>query len=938
MLTDVELQTSRESETAVFTNDKDSARILVYDDSTNCNVQSTTTLGFNISSASCQRVQHNPKSIVNRKYPPAFKRQFRYKTIAGCSPETEISGSCSSFTANNNENSSVKYTQLPPQPPSKRNSTRHKNTEKQNQFSSALSWWKKDRGKENSVRESLSSLSCGNKVQSQVQQFSDSQENCIKPFGVSRQRPAGTTEEDTLLTQGKYNQSLTHRPPFRHNRGHSALKICEFLPNSNFYPAPRSYSTDRLYSCSIGPILSCNHHSSSSNDLRRRVFDDKYPVKCSFNNKSNLINEKYYCVDDFIDYNTVRADNVVNCGHSKRDLLISSHSHLPLCEYNSDQRRQYCSNGSNIYSDASEDSKSKRKRYKNKQNRLIHKSEPNSTIKLDGGSAIKSDFKEPSRTVYENLREKVNTFCTTNINSLVNFYSKKNQIMAVLRSMKLKERLAIGLGASLVLFTLLLVIDLQMDFGVANRHLMPSHGRVRYVNDEDKTGVFRDFKRKFLQKSNSSGSKEASTTITSNTKRHAETSGTKGRKTPTESPVHDPYKDLLKLVAALRKKEGARPPYTNSEEEEENPTLGYFMDIKPGKNASNLEKFQLGISRRELYRENDPIVNAVISDMVSLPIQHVSQKDGGTQIKLVIEYPNDIKALFKPMRFPREQQTLPNHFYFTDFERHNAEIAAFHLDRLLGFRRAMPVTGRLLNITTEIYQVADDDLLKTFFVSPSSNLCFHGKCSYYCDTSHAICGNPDTLEGSFAAFLPAYEQAHRKVWRHPWRRSYHKRRKAQWETDADYCTMIRDIPPYDEGRRLLDLMDMSVFDFLTGNMDRHHYETFKAFGNDTFTLHLDHGRGFGLPFHDELSILAPVLQCCLMRTSTLHTLLKLHNSDNRLSGQLRDSLSKDPISPILWEPHLQALDRRVGIILQGIRDCIKKNPAEEVVVSEDEFS
>ena len=192
----------------------------------------------------------------------------------------------------------------------------------------------------------------------------------------------------------------------------------------------------------------------------------------------------------------------------------------------------------------------------------------------------------------------------------------------------------------------------------------------------------------------------------------------------------------------------------------------------------------------------------------------------------------------------------------------------------MGFRRAMPVTGRILNMTTELYALVEGELLKTFFISPSNNLCFHGKCSYYCDTAHAICGNPDMLEGSFAAFLPDKEIAPRKVWRHPWRRSYHKRRKAQWEQDADYCSIVREIEPYDHGRRLLDIMDMAVFDFLMGNMDRHHYETFKAFGNNTFPLHLDHGRGFGRPYHDELSILAPVLQCCLLRRSTLATLLK----------------------------------------------------------------
>ena len=90
-------------------------------------------------------------------------------------------------------------------------------------------------------------------------------------------------------------------------------------------------------------------------------------------------------------------------------------------------------------------------------------------------------------------------------------------------------------------------------------------------------------------------------------------------------------------------------------------------------------------------------------------------------------------------------------------------VTPIPLFRILDFRRAMPVTGRLLNITTELYQKAEGELLKTFFVSPSDNLCFHGKCTYYCDTSHAICGNPDSLEGSFAAFLPPKELAARKV-------------------------------------------------------------------------------------------------------------------------------------------------------------------------------
>ena len=70
--------------------------------------------------------------------------------------------------------------------------------------------------------------------------------------------------------------------------------------------------------------------------------------------------------------------------------------------------------------------------------------------------------------------------------------------------------------------------------------------------------------------------------------------------------------------------------------------------------------------------------------------------------------------------------------------------------------------------------------------------------------------------------------APRKTWRHPWRRSYHKRRKANWETDDEYCEYVKEVIPYNKGRRLLDIMDMAVLDFLMGNMDRHHYETLKV--------------------------------------------------------------------------------------------------------------
>ncbi|XP_067162452.1 extracellular serine/threonine protein kinase FAM20C [Apteryx mantelli] len=374
-------------------------------------------------------------------------------------------------------------------------------------------------------------------------------------------------------------------------------------------------------------------------------------------------------------------------------------------------------------------------------------------------------------------------------------------------------------------------------------------------------------------------------------------------------------------------KAAEQPEWQNEDNEEFLPTGETSIDSYP-----NWLKFHIGINRYELYSRHNPAIEALLQDLVSQKITSVAMKSGGTQLKLIMTFQNYGQALFKPMKQTREQETPPDFFYFSDYERHNAEIAAFHLDRILDFRRVPPVAGRLVNMTREIRDVTrDKKLWRTFFISPANNICFYGECSYYCSTEHALCGKPDQIEGSLAAFLPDLSLAKRKTWRNPWRRSYHKRKKAEWEVDPDYCEEVKQTPPYDSGTRILDIMDMTIFDFLMGNMDRHHYETFEKFGNETFIIHLDNGRGFGKYSHDELSILVPLNQCCRIRKSTYLRLQLLAKEEYKLSLLMKESLLKDKVAPILYQPHLEAMDRRLRIVLKAVSDCIEKDGYDNVV-------
>ena len=99
-------------------------------------------------------------------------------------------------------------------------------------------------------------------------------------------------------------------------------------------------------------------------------------------------------------------------------------------------------------------------------------------------------------------------------------------------------------------------------------------------------------------------------------------------------------------------------------------------------------------------------------------------------------------------------------------------------------------------------------------------MCFYGECKYYCDSHHAVCGHRDVVEGSCAAFLPSDEDLPHGTWKNPWAQLYTKRSKLpSWKKDPRYCGVVRSEGPFDSGRRLLDVMDIAVFDFLIGKKD-----------------------------------------------------------------------------------------------------------------------
>jgi glycosaminoglycan xylosylkinase len=102
------------------------------------------------------------------------------------------------------------------------------------------------------------------------------------------------------------------------------------------------------------------------------------------------------------------------------------------------------------------------------------------------------------------------------------------------------------------------------------------------------------------------------------------------------------------------------------------------------------------------------------------------------------------------------------------------------------------------------------------------------------------------MEGAVILWLPNHVKL--KKFRSPWQRTYKENVKAPWEKDDAFCSKLQDhssgLYTVNKGsRRLLDLIESSIFDFLINNGDRHHYEVIDG-SSEASVLLLDNGKRY----------------------------------------------------------------------------------------------
>ncbi|KAF7279690.1 hypothetical protein GWI33_006850 [Rhynchophorus ferrugineus] len=320
------------------------------------------------------------------------------------------------------------------------------------------------------------------------------------------------------------------------------------------------------------------------------------------------------------------------------------------------------------------------------------------------------------------------------------------------------------------------------------------------------------------------------------------------------------------------------------------------------------QKANSWVSENQLLNISSSELGKVITAMKSVKIIKSDIDTRGTQLKLLLTLKGDQQVVFKP-KWYNEEKIIEGPVY-AGKDRYQSEIVAFYLSILLKKPLTPFSVKRNVSFKYEILPVATKRLLATSFEQNESR-CIYGKC-FYCKKEDPICEDKNNMLTGVVIFNVNKSFNN---YRSPWQRTYKKNKKALWQDDHNYCKTVKTKLTK---RRLLDLIETSIFDFLMQNGDRHHYETLH-----NQVLWIDNGKGLGNPFIQHVDILAPLYQCCMIRDAMLKNLLNL------AGGELsRKMLLMPDITNLITKDHLNAMEKRLLLIFATIEYCRKQASSE----------
>lgn len=174
--------------------------------------------------------------------------------------------------------------------------------------------------------------------------------------------------------------------------------------------------------------------------------------------------------------------------------------------------------------------------------------------------------------------------------------NKDSNMKILIKIMRIREKIIYGFSAFAILFTLLLVMDLQMDLGYSGHHLVPSHGRVRMHDELGHDTVYTNFHRKFLQRVNASKELTASDNSIGGGPNSRDNTANNGgsvvasadaaapgniiRDNTKREPLHDDFGDLVDiLVNADNIDLDTGVVRISNEDYSDNPTIGDIRGI-----------------------------------------------------------------------------------------------------------------------------------------------------------------------------------------------------------------------------------------------------------------------------------------------------------------------------------------------------------------------